>query len=273
MIVRRSRASAAPIFASLVACVVLARCTCTDPQVEADRRREAADRAREARTKAGRTRESRQLVPEVLRGVELGMTVEELTRLRPHARTTRQGRGAVRRTDDPYDWLQEDLSSAARALYAFDEEEGRLVQIQVLSLVPGSEAIPPHLTAMNEQYGRPTGVWDCPRTQELPPTRRFTWRRAFTAVQDVILLYQGRASITFYLAPSEEIERSLRRARCVPIGADRAGHMPVAGELPEGALPARPQPRPLPGPQQQPRPATQPRPQAQPEPERPPTGP
>lgn len=223
-----------------------AQCTCADPAAESARRREDEERARAARQREGLARESRSLTPEVVRGVELGMTVEELTRLRPRARSNRQGRRPAKRPDDDFDWLQEDLSSAARALYAFDEEEGRLVQLQLLSLVPTPDAIPPHLTAMSEQYGRPTGVWDCPRTNELPPTRRFTWRRAFAAVQDVILIYQGRVSITFYLAPGDEIERSLRRARCVPISGEQAGRMPVADELPEGALPRRPGPRALP---------------------------
>ncbi|MCC7542277.1 MAG: hypothetical protein IT379_39025 [Deltaproteobacteria bacterium] len=226
---------------ALAAAAVLgvARCTCADPQAEADRRRREQQSARAERTRAGLARESRTLTPEVIRGVELGMTVESLTKLRPRARSTRADRRPAKRGTDDHDWLQEDLSSAARALYAFDEEEGRLVQVQVLSLVPSREAIAPHLTAMNEQYGSPTGAWDCPRTAELPPTRRFTWRRAFAAVQDVILIYQGRVSITFYLAPAQEIERSLRRARCVPISGDRVGQMPVADELPEGALPAR----------------------------------
>jgi hypothetical protein len=68
---------------------------------------------------------------------------------------------------------------------------------------------------MIETYGRPTGVWTCP--DRAVPTRRFTWRRSLTAIMDVFLVYDGRVSITLYIAPAETIGASLQRARCAPV--------------------------------------------------------
>ena len=98
-----------------------------------------------------------------------------------------------------------------------------------LSLLPGTEAIAPHLTAMNEQYGRPTGIWDCPDTGGVP-TRRFTWRHSETTIADVFLIYRGRVSVTLYIAPSSTIGASLQRAQCRPAAPDAIATFPVTTE-------------------------------------------
>ena len=86
-------------------------------------------------------------------------------------------------------------------MYGFGKGSGRLVRIQVMSMLPGPEAVGPHLTAMLETYGRPTGAYNCPDTGGVP-TRRFTWRRAQTALADIFLVYGDRVSVTLDIAPA-----------------------------------------------------------------------
>src|SRR5688500_4753578 len=102
--------------------------------------------------------ESTSLMPELVRPVALGMSRREVHRHRPRATPSLQAR------DQTLDWVEERFPNGAQALYGFAKRSARLVQVQILSLLPSGDAILPHLTAMNEQYGRPTGIWNCPDT-------------------------------------------------------------------------------------------------------------
>jgi len=154
--------------------------------------------------------ESTRVLPPLLGDARLGMTVDQLERARPE----------VERTDDRTDaekyWMEERFAIGAQAMYGFDTDSNRLVQVQILSLLPGPEAVGPHLQAMHDTYGVPTGVWDCPDTEGVP-TRRFTWRRGVTTVMDVFLASTGPISQTLYIASSEVIQRSLQMSQCRPV--------------------------------------------------------
>jgi len=169
--------------------------------------------------------ESAALMPQMLEGLELGMSLDAARRARP--------RMAPKTIDaNPNEpglvMYEERFPNGARGVYAFERDSQRLQRIQVLSQLPNGEAIAPHLQAMNEQYGTPTGVWDCPRTGSVP-TRRFTWRHGQTTISDVFLVYGGQVSVTLYVAPTAVIGRSLRMAQCHPV-RDRGqlGRFPVA---------------------------------------------
>lgn len=168
--------------------------------------------------------ESSGLIPSALEGVRLGQTLEEVRRARtgvsqePIEQQGLNEPGMVMH--------EEELANGARVVYAFERNSGHLQRLQMLSLLPSTEAIAPHLAAMNDQYGTPTGIYDCPNTGGVP-TRRFTWRHGETTVSDVFLVYGGRVSVTLYIAPNAIILRSLRMAGCRPVGADQIGQFPV----------------------------------------------
>jgi len=169
--------------------------------------------------------ESRELIPELLDGVALGMSIEQVQQLRPQAQ--RNAATASNPETPGLTFLEEDLRGGARAVYGFEVDSRRLQRVQILSLLPGQEAIGPHLAAMNERYGSPTGIWTCPNTGGVP-TRRFTWRHGRTTVSDIFLVYGGRVSQTLYIAPSGVTFVSLRRAGCRPVqSADEARTFPV----------------------------------------------
>lgn len=191
---------------------------------EQDRRRRVREREREERNVEIVSRleeESAALMPELLRGVALGMPLEEVRTVRRHLRP---------RTDAADDanmrWMEERLENGAQIVYGFDPRSIRLLQIQIMSLLPSPEAVGPHLTSMIEHYGAPTGVWNCPNTGGVP-TRRFTWRRSLTTLADVFLVYGERVSVTLYIAPSETIGVSLRMAACTPVSREELTEFPV----------------------------------------------
>jgi hypothetical protein len=193
---------------------------------EAERARVAREE-REEREQAARLErqreESRSLMPEPLSDVALGMTLEEVRatghHLEPTARGAPEGLRLV--------MYEERLPNGAQMMFGFSEDTGHLQQVQVMSLLPRLEAIALHLQAMNERYGTPSGAWDCPNTQGLP-TRRFTWRHAQTAIADVFLVYNNRASVTLYIATPDTIGRSLRMSSCVPVPRERLDQFPTA---------------------------------------------
>lgn len=191
-------------------------------------REEEAQEAREEGERAARVarqrEESMALMPEVLTGVGLGMTVEEV-RAAGHRITPAPGREPS--PSEHLTMYEERLENGAQIMYGFGDANGRLSQVQVMSLLPRTEAIAPHLQAMNERYGTPSGVYDCPDTQGLP-TRRFVWRESQTAVSDVFLLYNGRVSLTLYVASPDTILRSLRLGNCVPVPRERLDQFPTA---------------------------------------------
>ncbi|MCC6873556.1 MAG: hypothetical protein IT378_04535 [Sandaracinaceae bacterium] len=198
-------------------------------QARADRDAASRERAeREARRDGAARSESADLMPDVLRGLALGMTLDEVRASRSAGGASPSAIGASRGPgfgEPGLSALEEQLPNGARVVYGFRDE--RLERLQVLSLLPSAEAIGPHLAAMNARYGTPTGAWDCPQTGGVP-TRRFTWRHARTTVSDVFLIYGGRVSVTLYIAPSSVIAQSLARSSCRPISADELEVFPVA---------------------------------------------
>jgi hypothetical protein len=194
--------------------------------LQARQARERRDQEREEREIEGLARlqeESAGLIPPLIEPVALGMPRDEVRRHRPRTTPKLDGQDPV------LDWLEERFPNGAQALYGFSKRNRRLVQVQILSLLPSGDAIAPHLVAMNEQYGRPTGIWDCPDTGGVP-TRRFTWRKSQTTVADVFLIYRGRVSVTLYIAPSEWIHASLLRASCRPTTQEALDDFPVTTE-------------------------------------------
>jgi hypothetical protein len=193
----------------------------------AEERREArrAERMAQAEERVGRLiAESGELMPDVVRGVALGMLLDEVRRARA-PRITESSSGG--RRGGGLLMYEERLANGGQVMYGFDRPSQRLVQVQVLSLLPSTDAVAPHLAAMNERYGTPTGIWDCPTTGGVP-TRRFTWRRSYTTVSDVFLIYGERVSLTLYIATSEQIGHSLAMASCVPVTQDRIAEFPMA---------------------------------------------
>ena len=194
-----------------------------EAQAARARREERQRRERERIDAIGR--ESDALMPPLLEGIRLGMTKIEARRARPALTPNTAGADPA----EPHleSW-EERFENGARAVYVFERESELLQRVQVLSLLPDVRAIAPHLTAMNEQYGTPTGVWDCPDTQGVP-TRRFTWRHGNTTIADIFLIVGNRVSQTLYIAPTPVIHLSLRRAACRPLtDRDQLGNFPVA---------------------------------------------
>lgn len=202
----------------------------------ADGRREAREERREARRAEGLEQlrelreESARLMPDVLEGVALGMALEEVQALRGPAlaRDRRDNEEGIEM------WIER-MPNGAQVAYGFEERLGLLLQVQVMSLLPSVDAIAPHLTAMNETYGPPTGVWNCPDTGSSGglPTRRFTWRHAESAVSDIFLIApSGRVSVTLYLTTNERTAASLTRSNCHAATAEELETFPVADDVP-----------------------------------------
>lgn len=197
-----------------------------DAEERADAERRAqirAERVAQAEEQVERlVEESGALMPDVVEGVALGFTLEQVR----EARAPRITPSTTHR-DGELLIYEERLANGGQVIYGFDRPSQRLVQVQVLSLLPTVDAISPHLAAMNERYGRPTGIWDCPSTGGVP-TRRFTWRGSQTTISDVFLIYGERVSLTLYIATSDQIQRSLAMSSCRPVAPDRLDQFPVA---------------------------------------------
>jgi hypothetical protein len=209
------------LVAGVVVYLRVSDATDQDARRAADARHATEQRAQAERL-IGRVREeSTALIPPMLRGVQLGMSERELVAVRPAAAPDPRNR------DAELLFRTEDLPNGASVVYGLDRRSLRVVQLQVLSLLPSADALGPHLISMNETYGRPTGYWDCPDTGGVP-TRRFTWRKSTLTVMDVFLIYRGRVSLTLYLAPTESIGRSLQRSQCRPVPAAELDRFPAA---------------------------------------------
>lgn len=167
--------------------------------------------------------ESAALIGDILPGVELGTNVDAVRAARQAGAVT----PSTSHTDPGYTLYQEDLPNGAQVMYAFDERDGSLARVQVLSQMDGVEGIAPHLAAMHDRYGAPTGIWDC-RDGSGIGTRRFTWRRSHTALADILLTYAGRVSVTLYATTNEQMARSLRRAGCQPTPPDQIDQFPTS---------------------------------------------
>ncbi len=221
---RRTLFSLATLGLLVVGAIVAVRAW-SAAEAEAHRAERAAQRAERLEAFDERmgqvVEESRGLMPDVVGNVALGFTMAQV----------REARGA-RLGPAPTSamglvMLEERLENGGQVMYGFERGGQRLVQVQILSMLPSADAIAPHLAAMNDTYGRPTGIWDCPTTGGVP-TRRFTWRRAHTTVSDVFLVYGDRISLTFYIATSDQIGLSLRMASCTPVPVDGIAEFPVA---------------------------------------------
>jgi hypothetical protein len=209
--------------------VVLGWNAWNDAQTRAET--EAREARQEARLRQDEERvlrlieESRLRMPDIIEGVALGMTLGEIRSARAPRITP--ARGASSAQQGELLMYEERLPNGGQVMYGFDRPSQRLVQVQLLSLLPTPEAVAPHLAAMTERYGTPDGIWDCPTTGGVP-TRRFTWRGSQVTVSDVFLIYGERVSVTLYIATTEQIGRSLRMASCRPVPAERIGEFPVA---------------------------------------------
>ncbi len=193
-------------------------------QQEARRAREERRRARErqrAEVLRAAREESRRVVPEILEGVAIGMGIEELRAVRRAARGSDVERRAAER------WFEETLSNGAQVLYGFTDD--RLVMLQVLSRID-PRGVGPHLTAMRERYGTPTGVYRCSAQSAAGvPTLRFLWRRSHLTVQDIFLIHAGGVSVTLYIAPTDRVAGSLQVAGCRPVRSrEELGELPFA---------------------------------------------
>jgi hypothetical protein len=189
--------------------------------------RRAALRAEGMEQLAELREESAGLMPEMLPGIALGLGRDEVQEIRG-TRLERDLRGGEAGIEL---WIER-MPNGAQVAYGFDPRVGLLLQVQILSLLPSVEAIAPHLTAMNERYGRPSGIWNCPDTGGVP-TRRFTWRYAETAISDIFLISpSGQVSVTLYLTTNERTAASLGRSSCHPATAEELETFPVAESVP-----------------------------------------
>jgi hypothetical protein len=183
--------------------------------------REARAREREAHQVDEMRTESAALLRDVLPGVELGTDLEAVHAVRPTIAPSDS------RVDSGLELYDERLENGAQAIYAFSARSHRLERVQVLSTFEGIDGIAPHLAALHDRYGTPTGIWDCTDEGGIR-TRRFTWRGSHLGLADVVLLYGSRVSLTLYVTTNEQMARSLQRAGCVPTPPDQIDHFPTA---------------------------------------------
>ncbi len=167
---------------------------------------------------------SQRLLPEGYQGVFLGMRLSDLRAARRAMQRSNQRRpsGEV--------W-EEDDASGARVVYLISEH-GLLSQVQFMSRLERTDELAPHFTALQQRYGTPTGIWDCPETEEAPTLRRFTWRREGASMMEAVLIYGQTISITLVVAPTEDIGAALQRSRCTAVqNPQQLAAFPVAREL------------------------------------------
>jgi hypothetical protein len=169
---------------------------------------------------------SRSLMPEGYEGVYLSMPVAELHSTRPQARRNPE----MRRRDGLEVW-EEDDASGARVMYLVAIGAQRLAQVQFASQLTSTDQLRPHFEAMSHRYGRATGMWDCPETDEAPPLRRFTWRREGASVMEAVLIYGRSIGLTLIVAGNGDIGGALGRSRCHPVARGDEERFPVAQQL------------------------------------------
>jgi len=166
--------------------------------------------------------ESHDLLHDVLPGVSLGDDVDTVRAGRPDGAVA----PSTQHTDPGFALYDERMPNGAQVMYAFDDESGELVRIQMLSKLDDVNGIVPHFTAMNDRYGPPTGIWDC-RDESGMSTRRFTWRGTHAALADIVLVYGNRVSLTLYVTSNEQMAASLHRAHCVPASEETLEQFPT----------------------------------------------
>lgn len=167
---------------------------------------------------------SQRLMPDGYRGIFIGMPLADL-------RAVRGGIHRGRESSEGREIWEEDDPNGARVVY-FLSTHGLLEQVQFMSRLDAVEELGPHFTALQRRYGAPTGVWDCPETEEAPPLRRITWRREGASLMEAVLMYGRTISVTLVVAPTEDIGAALQRSRCSPVqGPEQLAQFPVAREL------------------------------------------
>ena len=168
---------------------------------------------------------SQRLLPEGYTGIFLGMQLRDLRQVRRAIQrsNTQRERGEV--------WEEDDAESGARVVYVLTES-GLLSQVQFMSQLENVEQLAPHFTALQRRYGSPTGIWDCPETEQTPPMRRFTWRREGASLMEAVLIHGNTISITLMVSPTEDIGAALQRSQCSPVqNAQQLASFPVARQL------------------------------------------
>jgi hypothetical protein len=201
------------------------RAASADPPTPISRPSPAAARAAEARVALeGIAAESARWMPDPLRGVYLGMTVDALRAARP---AVHPGRGA--RPDAPL-W-EETLSNGARVVVHAAARPEVVVKVQVLSRLDGVASLRGHFEALRARYGNPTGFWDCPEREDSSPVRRITWRGERVSLMEAILVYGGGASVTLVVSANDDVARALAASACTPVTQETLARWPVARVL------------------------------------------
>lgn len=169
---------------------------------------------------------SARLMPPGFAGLRLGMSAVDLRRTRPNAHLDPRAR-----TDGRALWEESD-ESGARVLYLLSTATQTVVQVQFASRLESQAGLATHLSALRDRYGTPTGVWDCPETEEAPPLRRFTWRSQGASLMEAILLYQNTVSLTLVIGTNADLGDALTRSRCQPVRTpEQLERFPVASAL------------------------------------------
>lgn len=166
-------------------------------------------------------------MPDGFQDLALTQSIADVRRIRGALRTVSDD---PQKAEDPTQWvtLEESSTNGARVRYRFFQD--RLVELQILSILPDTSAVPPHLAAMNERYGPPNRILDCPEPIAYP-SRRFVWDRSPVAVADAFLLYGERVSVTWSVMSRARMFGSLSRGRCRVISADALERFPVAPRM------------------------------------------
>ncbi|MEI8254447.1 MAG: hypothetical protein WCJ30_02120 [Deltaproteobacteria bacterium] len=171
-------------------------------------------------------RQSRGLMPEGYAGLYLSMPLDELRRLRP--RIQRDGRPRP----DAIEVWEEDDPNGAHVIYLVSPVASLLEQVQFASRLDDARQFPAHLQAVTARYGTPTGIWDCPQTEEASPVRRFTWRHEGASVMEATLIAGDRVAVTLVVASNEDIGNALTRSRCESVRTvEQLERLPVASEI------------------------------------------
>jgi hypothetical protein len=168
---------------------------------------------------------SKELLARELPGLSLGLSLQEVLRVRAsirrHAGGDREG----------LKLFHEALDGDSSALYLFASEAagiGALRRVQVASHVKGPEAVVARLQDRQARLGPPTGVWDCPARAGQLPSRRYSYRRGSASALEVYVMVREQTAITYYVAATGDIRASLKEADCVPTPPERAARFPVA---------------------------------------------
>jgi hypothetical protein len=167
---------------------------------------------------------SRSRLPADLAGVFLGMDEDALKAARPSARRHP-------RSDAPdYYVYHERRSPAGQVLYLFQRSTQRLARVQLAEQLPDDAALPVRIQRLQQRFGAPSGIWDCPMVAGQLPTRRFSWTRGGAGdlgIMDVVLLLGPRVLATTYFGEIGDIQGSLRSAGCVPTPPERLSKFPA----------------------------------------------